>query len=305
MTDPTLSSSFGLTKGIKPDMDFQLKLVPSAQILNFFVRVTNLNLFNNPSALNALTEKLKKLPASQETASSGYLMGLPIIVEAGYANQALTRFSGTLINAYQHTPGPDSETIFQILYGGFGDKWISGIFNQALTNSPKGYSPGTSLQIILSDIATQMGGVFVRQGSGSFPNIKEKLILNGVMKDVLKNIQDFTHIEMWVDRQKSNGGGVLFAYTGTGDPSTTGANLFEIRYLSTPPYRQGPLFNFIAPWLPGLRVNDVVSVSPLYSRTEFASQFYSKTTKFIVKFIDVDFSTIRNNKMTVLCASLP
>lgn len=301
MTDPTLTIGTGLTKGIKPDIDFQLKLTPGVQVLNFFVRVTNLNLFNNPTALNVLTQKLKA--ANNVFAGPGYLLGLPIMVEAGYANQALTRFTGTLINAYQSTPGPDSETIFQVLYGGFGDKWTSGVFNQANSSAPNGYAPGTNLQAILSDIATQMGGTFVLQGTGSLPSIKEKLYIGGrVMKDLLKDIQDNTHIMMWIDTSKTGtGGGVIFAYTGQGQK---GGNEFEIKYLSTPPYRQGPLFNFIAPWLPGLRVGDTVVVSPLYARTGFASQFYSKTNKFMVKFIDIDFSTIHGNKMTVLCISL-
>lgn len=111
--------------GRKPSMTIQGRLLPSAVVTNFSLRIVNFFSYVPLDSYKFIT------------------------IYAGYKNDLEVVCTGEIMFSYQETPGPDGVTVFEILLG-FTDKVY-----KADVNISK--APGTLLSDVLKDVATELG----------------------------------------------------------------------------------------------------------------------------------------------------
>jgi hypothetical protein len=258
--------------GMKPTIRLKGEWKTQNYIQDMEVRVTNLRTARPLSDYGTIVKP-------------GY-----IAIEAGYRKGLDTLIKGQVINSFQETPGPDGVTTLQMLYGKYTD-WLS-------TTVSKNYAAGTSLQVIIEDLASALG--MNPKYAASAHTLPRSVALYGKCKDALDKLAQ-----------------MFFAYDNDGrfvgvrimpighdlvcwDAQAGTGVVHKLDFVTNAShFARG--FDIVAPWVPSLRPGDQVQVDPSYFRQDLGGSAVSQGDKFTVYSIAFEFCVDDDtNSMTLM-----
>lgn len=198
-------------------------------------------------------------------------------IEAGYAGSLKTRLGGTIMNAYQETPGPDGVTLFQIQTGPYKE-WTNSFVHQS-------WARQTSVNQILRDCAGFLG-LTLNTNLPDTMVVQSNLYCTGYVRDFLNTLALAYKIVIRPDID------LLIACMADND---TGI-VHEITYVKTPPVREASGWSVICPWDPSIRPFDVVRIKTNYARQTYGGKQVTSTgapdrLEFTVALVTFDFCT--------------
>lgn len=204
-----------------------------------------------------------------------------VVLKAGYVEGPQATFDGSILTAYQESPGPESTIFLQMKIGNMVD-WL----NNTVTANYKAFTPLVS---VLGDVCKAVGCKLNACFPASLMS-KAPIHMNGMAKNALEEIC-ITYQLLW----RSDGDTVsIFPKTGYTD------KIYVIDYVSSPPQKAGNGWIFSAPWYPALRFGDVVKMNPKYFQATYGNAQISNSVLQKVTSLDFKFSTVGSeNSMNV------
>lgn len=208
-------------------------------------------------------------------------------IQAGYASALDASIEGEIVNAYQETPGPDGITVFYLMLGLF-TAWNSSTLTFA-------WPAGTSINSILRRCVFAMGYQRTETYLDDSLVTQTPWSISGIISRFLSEFAQAFQINVYPLGQ------IVRVITSRQSTNV----VHNIRYLKNPPRHDASGYNFVAPWDPSLRPNDIVQIATPYMRQTFGgAQVGNASTQFITQTINFDFSTTEDtNEMTVLATA--
>jgi hypothetical protein len=204
-----------------------------------------------------------------------------IVLKAGYTEGPQATFQGSIMSAYQESPGPESTIFLQMKVGKVVD-WL----NNTVTGN---FKPFTLLSSVFSEICKAVG---CKVNACFNPSLActAPIHVNGIAIDALREVCITYQLIFRVD------GDTVTIYPKTGYTD----KVYLIEYVSSPPQKVGNGWIFSAPWFPALRFGDVVKMNPKYFQATYGNAQITNSVLQKVTALDFKFSTVgSNNTMNV------
>lgn len=226
--------------GRKPDIEISGQILPSDQVSLFEIKIKNLY----------DTKIVQDLSQVQ--------------VVAGYAENNSAVFTGTPINVYTNSPGPDRETVIQCSTADFG-AWTNTIVDLKLRR------PGWTLKEAVSKINKALGfGEPIVGVKAALLTCQAPWDFTGTAKEAAHMLSKlFPNISVTITDNRIR---VLY------DPDRASQVLssvktYKLPYLSTAPQFSGGDVTLTAPWDPAIKPGD---------RVQFSSNFYTASNSLLM-----------------------
>lgn len=250
--------------GRKPEIEISGQILPSDQVSLFDLKIKNLY----------DTEIVADLSEVQ--------------VSAGYEDTLSAVFTGTPVNVYTSSPGPDRETVIQCTTASFGE-WNTKIMKLQLL---RGWT--------LKDAVTQINKAL----GFSEPAINPKLALltaqvnwdfTGTAKEALHMLtSDFFPVcSAFIMNNR---------ITITDQVGAEFGQRHEVPFLSSAPQFSGSQVTITAPWNPAIKPNDIVRFNSTYysASTSLLFDKIKSKSEMVVNQVGFEFSTTGSvNRMTL------
>lgn len=246
--------------GRKPNIEISGQLTAKDYVADFEVRITNLYLAD------------KILSDYHE-----------IEVTAGYEGSMSAGLSGTILNIYNESPGPDKVTVIQCASASF-NKWINATVNLELDENFK-----LSEAIDKITKALDFDEAFIDNEIQSMTS-PTPLKINGSAKQAIVELE-----KLFPDTKTILSPNRISVYPKEG--KTNGKN-HQLPLLIQAPQFSGGVVNLIAPWRPEISPGDTVTFSTNYYSTQTIDSSKIGNTAEVVA-IDFNFSTNGANEMHI------
>lgn len=255
--------------GRKPDIEIEGNLTPNDSVQNFTIRVKNLY-------TSKILSKFHFVKAS-----------------CGYEKKQSVSFTGSVINVYTETPGPDRTTVIYCAAASFDD-WVS-------ITGDYYWPAGSTLREILQKVTKDLNFNEVT-GDDTVLNrtIATKLEAMGAKSCVHKLRSYFPDVKIIV-----RGGGLSVIRTAQDQRA-----LFDIPYMLTPPQISGTQYTVTAPWDPAIKPGDHIRINTAFStkttetgNTDAGTSGASRVELEVVS-INFHFGTLNGNEMTILANTI-
>lgn len=250
--------------GRKPDIEISGQILPADQVSLFEIKIKNIY---DTKIVADLTQ---------------------VQVSAGYEGSSSAVFTGTPVNVYTNSPGPDRETVIQCTTASFGD-WTESVVKLDLK---RGWTLKEAVRQINNALKFDEPAV----------NAKMALLASTVPWNYTGTAKDALHILTSKFFPSCTAIVMNNRITITAQEKAEFVRTFEIPYLSSAPQFSGNVVTLTAPWNPAIKPKDHV---------RFNSNFYTaansllfgaikSTTEIEVQQIGFSFGTTGgSNQMTV------
>ena len=215
-----------------------------------------------------------------------------MLVVAGYAESTCVAWTGNIVYIHPQAPAPEGSVVIQCSI----TKSVEWLTKSITLNLDKGYT----LYMALNRVSKQLGFKSpVISPRAMQLTSKESLQFQGSCQNAVERIkQSFSNVYINVV------GDIIQAYM---DNDIKGLAVNDIPCLSAPPQITAGVGDtmssarIIAPWLPQLKVGDIVSFdSTCYQSTQYLKHFSQKKSKMRISNISFHFSTTGSaNEMTL------
>ena len=208
-----------------------------------------------------------------------------VIIEAGYENSMSVAFEGEITNIYDESPGPEKVTVITCT-----QCRLSNLMGETISlDLAEGFSLSSALKQITD--AAKLDPPIVPQEMAGVTS-SAPFTFNGTVQEAIHEIKGLFP-------------GVYFLFTDktikVTTPEFTGSDVPKIiEFLQAPPQVTGTTVIIKAPWDPGIKPGDVVSIRNVSYVTRGSISVGTLVSKYLINSIEFRFSSVQGaNSMTL------